>query len=720
VVLALAGVVLTGAPVIASATASSASTATRGVVPAPKLPPGRTWKVTLLTGDAVRVTTVSKRPPLVSVEPGPGRRSVLFHKDVRSDGTVRVVPQDVAPQVGKLYDPALFDVTALIKDGDDDAKRPDLPLIVQGGTAAKSLVKAGRTLTSIGAGATGKGVKVAVLYTGVDATHPDLKGRIAEKENFSQTPDTTDRYGHGTHVASTIAGTGASANGERRGVAYEADLLVGKVLGDDGYGAESGVIAGMEWAAPKARIVNMSLGTPSYDPAGDPVTLAVDQLTRTHGTLFVVAAGNYGPSADTIEAPGAAASALTVGAVDGTDHVADFSSRGGLLMKPEIAAPGVDVIAARAAGTSMGHVIDAHYTAAGGTSMATPQVAGAAADLLQRHPDWSAERLKAALVSTADATGGTVYAVGAGRLDVGRAATTTIVGDQAAISFGSVPSGSTEDVSQRLSWTNTGPSPVRLKLAGTFSDPAGHDTGAVHLPATVTVPAGGSAGITASLDPGRLTTAGRYSGAVTAQAAGVSVRIPIGAYAEPESHALTLKATALPGTPPGAFRASAAVFDLDNPDLFNNTVFFDANGDAVLYVPAGHYAVLGEVDDTSGERRAAFAGTPDVTVDKDVSVPLDASRARPMRATAPRCRDRPIGRHQPASGVRPSERRLRDGPADLRGRSAALHHTHHRHSCGHVRRVRRVPAERQERRLRPAAPSRRPGAGGGELRAEGR
>ena len=127
VVLALAGVVLTGAPVIANATASSASTATRGIVPAPKLPPGRTWKVTLLTGDAVRVTTVSKRPPLVSVEPGPGRRSVLFHKDVRSDGTVRVVPQDVAPQVGKLYDPALFDVTALIKDGDDDAKSPDLP-----------------------------------------------------------------------------------------------------------------------------------------------------------------------------------------------------------------------------------------------------------------------------------------------------------------------------------------------------------------------------------------------------------------------------------------------------------------------------------------------------------------------------------------------------------------------------------------------------------------
>jgi subtilisin family serine protease len=100
--------------------------------------------------------------------------------------------------------------------------------------------------------------------------------------------------------------------------------------------------------------------------------------------------------------------------VDGQDQAAGFSSLGGTLMKPEIAAPGVDVVAARAAGTSMGQIVDANYTSASGTSMATPHVAGAAAALLQQHPAWHADRLKAALVSTADAASGTVYQVGGG------------------------------------------------------------------------------------------------------------------------------------------------------------------------------------------------------------------------------------------------------------------------------------------------------------------
>src|SRR5262249_25652003 len=151
-----------------------------------------------------------------------------------------------------------------------------------------------------------------------------------------------------------------------------AKLVIGKVLGDDGGGSDSDVIAGMEWAATQAKIVNMSLGSDYVDPSNNPVADAVNALSAKYGTLFVGAAGNAGPGVGTVGTPGDADAALTVGAVDSADQVAPFSSVGGPQSKPDIAAPGVETISARAAGTSMGTIIDADYTAASGTSMATP------------------------------------------------------------------------------------------------------------------------------------------------------------------------------------------------------------------------------------------------------------------------------------------------------------------------------------------------------------
>ncbi|GAA4620787.1 S8 family serine peptidase [Actinoallomurus vinaceus] len=686
VAITLAGAAVAGVPAAAHATPARTATSSQAAKAA-RLPAGRSWKVTLVTGDVVQVRTVKNRPPLVSVKPGSGRGNVPFLKDIRPDGTVKVIPGDVVGKVGKLYDPALFDVTTLIQEGDDDAKRSDLPLIVQGGGAVKALA-AGRTLHSLGAtavhqpksqgpalarsalagsvkhiwldrkvhalaldhnltqigapaawkaGATGKGVKVAILDTGVDATHPDLKGRIAEQKNFSQAKDTVDRFGHGTHVAATIAGTGAAAKGARKGVAPDADLIIGKVLGDDGGGEESGIIAGMEWAAPKARIVSMSLGGPVEDPANDPLSTAVNDLTAKNNTLFVIAAGNDGPATNTVGTPGIAASALTVGAVDGHDKVADFSSRGDQgTVKPEISAPGVDIIAARAAGTSMGTPVDSRYTSSSGTSMATPHVAGAAADLLQKHPSWTAARLKAALVSTAHGVPGTVFQVGGGRLDVGAATAATVIGDQPAASFGPIPHGATGALTKQLSWTNTGAKPVTLKLAATLADRAGHAAKGLSVPASVTVPAGGSASAAVTLDPRGLTTAGGYSGVVTATATGVSLRTPVGAYAEPVLHTLTVKATALPGTPSGAFGAGASVVSVDDPNLFNGQATVGATGTTTLRVPAGRYAVLGAVwDDTKNKTRMAFAGTPEVSVTGDTTVTLDGAQAKPVKASAP-------------------------------------------------------------------------------------
>ncbi|HSX96581.1 MAG TPA: S8 family serine peptidase, partial [Streptomyces sp.] len=144
------------------------------------------------------------------------------------------------------------------------------------------------------AGFDGKGVTIAVLDTGVDATHPDLKDRVKAAKNFSTSRDTTDRYGHGTHVASIAAGTGARSQGTYKGVAPRAKLLNGKVLSDEGYGDDSGIIAGMDWAAAQgADVVNLSLGG-GDTPEIDPMEAEINKLSAEKGILFVVAAGNEG------------------------------------------------------------------------------------------------------------------------------------------------------------------------------------------------------------------------------------------------------------------------------------------------------------------------------------------------------------------------------------------------------------------------------------------
>ncbi len=288
----------------------------------------KTATVTLITGDVVDVTDAGAGKKAATVRPAPGREGVSFHT-IEADGGLRVLPSDAVPYVSAgVLDVDLFDVDELIADGYGDSAAQQLPLIVKdspgfrgsqdlagttttrqlpsiGGRAVdaakdqlpelwKSLKPAAgaralnsgvgtiwldgkvrpvldKSVPQIGApdawqaGYEGSGVEVAVLDTGVDATHPDLAGKVKESQDFSGSPSgTEDHFGHGTHVAATIAGTGAGAGGTRKGVAPKADLLVGKVLGDDGYGYDSWIIAGMEWAAAEgAKVVSMSLGGPA-------------------------------------------------------------------------------------------------------------------------------------------------------------------------------------------------------------------------------------------------------------------------------------------------------------------------------------------------------------------------------------------------------------------------------------------------------------------------
>ena len=226
------------------------------------------------------------------------------------------------------------------------------------------------------AGFDGTGSTVAVLDTGVDVTHPDLADVVVGTRSFVPGEAATDdQHGHGTHVSSTVAGSGAADAGLRKGVAPGAKLIVGKVLANDGYGQDSWIIAGMEWAAANAPIVSMSLGDSAYTDGLDPLSQALNQLSADTGALFVVAAGNDG-APGTVGAPGAADAALTIGAVDDLDNLAYFSSQGPRTgddaMKPDLAAPGEGITAARSqqsgvkAGTRPIGDLDGHPARGGG------------------------------------------------------------------------------------------------------------------------------------------------------------------------------------------------------------------------------------------------------------------------------------------------------------------------------------------------------------------
>jgi subtilisin family serine protease len=302
-----------------------------------------------------------------------------------------------------------------------------------------------RSVPQIGApeawarGYEGDGVLVAVLDTGVDDTHPDLADRVIATQNFTIDAD-PDQVGHGTHVASIIAGSGAADGGLRRGVAPGALLLSGKVC-EQFFCPESSIIAGMQWAVGEegARVVNLSLGgedAPGYDPLEE----ALSALAAQYGALFVVSAGNAGPDPRSVGSPGTSAAALTVGAVDRDEQVAFFSSRGMTLdgaLKPDLTAPGVDIVAARAAGTELGELVGDDYVMLSGTSMAAPHVAGAAALLLDQHPSWGAAELKSALIGSAFYNPGfTARDQGGGRVDVAAALDATLLASAPSLSFG--------------------------------------------------------------------------------------------------------------------------------------------------------------------------------------------------------------------------------------------------------------------------------------------
>lgn len=498
------------------------------------------------------------------------------------------------------------------------------------------------------AGYTGKGVKIAVLDTGVDATHPDLKGKILASKNFSDSPDTKDRVGHGTHVSSIAAGTGAKSGGKFKGVAPDAQLLEGKVLDDNGFGEDSGIMAGMEWAAAQgADIVNLSLGG-SDSPEIDPLEEAVNRLSATKGVLFAIAAGNEGDAAGTVSSPGGADAALTVGAVDDKDVLAEFSSRGPRLgdgaIKPDVTAPGVDITAAAAPGSEIDKEVGENpsgYLTISGTSMATPHVAGAAALLKQQHPQWTYAELKGALTASTKPGAYTPFEQGSGRIAVDKAIHQTIVADPVSVSFGVRQWPHTDDtpVTKKVTYRNLGTTDVTLSLALTATGPKGRPApaGFFSLGAdSVTVPAGGTAEVPLTADT-RLggTADGSYSAYLVATGGGQTVRTAAAVERESEAYDVTVKTVGRDGKASPYY--SADLYGLSGAAI---GVWLDAVGDdgtAKLRVPRGGYTLNGgiEVDPENAAKGVDWISQPKLDVTKNLTVTLDARLAKPVDIKLP-------------------------------------------------------------------------------------
>ncbi|MEM4945216.1 MAG: S8 family serine peptidase [Archaeoglobaceae archaeon] len=433
--------------------------------------------------EKVREKKIVKLPTGEKVEVGITDKAEIFV--LSADENVKVMERLAIPRDVDLrkVDEKLFNVEALIKEGYADSER--IPVIVvaekekMGNVegVAKSLGKAKkfeiipaislevkkgddfRKLLSIDGvkkvwldrkvrallsesvplinasevwnlGYNGSGVKIAILDTGINSSHGDFyfedgTPKIIYSVDLTDDGTAEDLDGHGTHVASIAAGTGKETG--LKGVAPGAYLMNVKVLNQNGEGYESWIIQGIDYAVGNgADIISMSLG--SIPTSGeDPLSLACEAAVE-NGVIVVAAAGNY-EGYYTISSPGSAKKVITVGATDKTDQIASFSSRGPTLdyrVKPEVVAPGVDIVAANYQGGT---------AVMSGTSMATPHVSGLAA-LLKQARNVDPETVKNIIASTSVLLDYDVFTQGAGRINALAAINTELIAEPAVVSLG--------------------------------------------------------------------------------------------------------------------------------------------------------------------------------------------------------------------------------------------------------------------------------------------
>ena len=262
----------------------------------------------------------------------------------------------------------------------------------------------------------GEGITVAVLDTGM-AMHPDLTDNLlAFKDFVNNRHNAYDDNGHGTHVCGILCGNGKVSGGRYRGIAPEVKLVVGKVLDKNGDGNSDNMIKAIEWIQKNhkkyhIRILNVSVGVGKLMNK-DKETILREKLEAVwaDGIMVVCAAGNSGPSLNSLSYIGKSPFLITVGCHDGEyykdkeDRCAFYSARGDRLStckKPDIVAPGTNIISCNAACEKTKKGYRNAYSSKSGTSMATPIITGALALLLEKHPSYDNETAKRKLLYTA-------------------------------------------------------------------------------------------------------------------------------------------------------------------------------------------------------------------------------------------------------------------------------------------------------------------------------
>ncbi len=363
-----------------------------------------------------------------SLEPGAAKRLARRH-GVKAVSRNRATAQSAADTSGGYTCPVTDATTTAAKSAPSGGLDYEVPILNAVSRIDQPFLRSIRA-DAAWTRATGRGVAVAVIDTGIAGDLPDFQiprggsRVIASAVTNPCARDANDHYGHGTHVAGLIAGNSLIynnwAHGKYMGVAPRANLVSVKVSDDDGNTTVLDVIYGIQFAVDHAadygiRVINLSLSsTVAESYRTDPLDAAAESAWFS-GLAVVTAAGNEGAANDGVTfAPANDPWVITAGALDdrGTftrldDVLASWSSRGLTqdgVRKPDVLAPGARLVSTLAPNSDFAHLcpectVDSRYFRAGGTSMSAAVVSGAAALLLEEHPTWSPAQVKGALTS---------------------------------------------------------------------------------------------------------------------------------------------------------------------------------------------------------------------------------------------------------------------------------------------------------------------------------